>query len=195
MTKQHTRVWILEQGAKIIVRKGFHHTGIQEILQAAAIPKGSFYFYFANKEDFGLHLIDYYGEKLLAWASQYLESDNSPALVRLRRFFDSSRSLMEENKCQGGCPLGNLAQEMSDQNEKFREKLTGLFHCLKQAVERCLELAKTRGEIPATIHVGDIAEFLINSWEGALLATKLTKNTSPLDNFDRIIFDYVLLKQ
>jgi TetR/AcrR family transcriptional repressor of nem operon len=56
--KQDAKERVLETGAAIVHRKGFHNTGIQEILKAAEIPKGSFYFYFDSKEDFGLQLVD-----------------------------------------------------------------------------------------------------------------------------------------
>jgi len=52
----------LERGAEIIHLKGFNHTGVQEVLRAAGVPKGSFYNYFKNKEDFGLQVIDYFME-------------------------------------------------------------------------------------------------------------------------------------
>jgi len=52
----NTRKRIIETGAAIIHRKGFNHTGIQEILNAAKVPKGSFYNYFKSKEDFGLQI-------------------------------------------------------------------------------------------------------------------------------------------
>ena len=58
--RQNTRQKILEVGAEIIHLKGYNHTGLQEILQAAGVPKGSFYNYFKNKEDFGLQVIDFF---------------------------------------------------------------------------------------------------------------------------------------
>ena len=56
----NTRDRIIETGAEIIHRKGFNHTGIQEILTAAGVPKGSFYNYFKSKDEFGLEVIDYF---------------------------------------------------------------------------------------------------------------------------------------
>ncbi|MBI9078040.1 MAG: TetR/AcrR family transcriptional regulator, partial [Desulfatibacillum sp.] len=53
---------LLRAAAKIVITKGFNDTGLQEILDAARVPKGSFYFYFKNKEDFGLQLIDFYAD-------------------------------------------------------------------------------------------------------------------------------------
>jgi TetR/AcrR family transcriptional repressor of nem operon len=58
--KQDTKAHILDMGAQIVHQKGFNATGIQEVLNAAAVPKGSFYFYFKSKEEFGLQLIDHF---------------------------------------------------------------------------------------------------------------------------------------
>ncbi len=60
LAKISTRDKILEHAALIIHKKGFNNTGIQEILESAGVPKGSFYFYFRSKEDLGLALIDHY---------------------------------------------------------------------------------------------------------------------------------------
>ncbi len=60
MPEKHlTKEKILMTGADLVQHKGFKNTSIQDILKAAAIPKGSFYYYFDSKEDFGLQLIDY----------------------------------------------------------------------------------------------------------------------------------------
>ena len=55
---------ILKAGARIVLEKGFCDTGLAEVLEAAQVPKGSFYFHFKNKEDFGLQLIDAFAEVL-----------------------------------------------------------------------------------------------------------------------------------
>jgi AcrR family transcriptional regulator len=57
---------ILKAGARIVLEKGFCDTGLAEVLEAAKVPKGSFYFHFKNKEDFGLQLIDSFAEVLKA---------------------------------------------------------------------------------------------------------------------------------
>ena len=57
---------ILKAGARIVLEKGFCDTGLAEVLEAAKVPKGSFYFHFKNKEDFGLQLVDTYAETLKA---------------------------------------------------------------------------------------------------------------------------------
>jgi TetR/AcrR family transcriptional repressor of nem operon len=100
--KQITKEKILMVGAEIIHRKGFNNTGIQEILKAAGVPKGSFYFYFKSKEDFGLHLIDFFGNFLFSICEKYLNDSSGSPIERLRLFFDEFLTYFEKNEFKGG---------------------------------------------------------------------------------------------
>ncbi len=97
-----TRMRILREGARKVHKKGFNATGLQEVLAAAGIPKGSFYFYFKNKEDFGLQLIDYYARSYFEQIDRYLGGSTRSPLQRLRHFFDSQVSSFEKNAFKGG---------------------------------------------------------------------------------------------
>src|SRR5208337_4914285 len=67
MAKEATRQAIIQKGAKLIHSRGFVNTGIQEIITAAGVPKGSFYFYFKNKDDFGASVIDHFSDLVISW--------------------------------------------------------------------------------------------------------------------------------
>ena len=100
--KESTRDRIIAAGAGIIHRKGFHHTGIQEVLQAADVPKGSFYFYFKNKQDFGLQVIDYYNQLFASMAEPILTNRSVPPLGRIEQlldFFIELFTLYQLQKC------------------------------------------------------------------------------------------------
>jgi len=62
MTGNETREHIIQTGAELILRNGFRATGINTVLEEAGVPKGSFYYYFKSKNDFGLAVIDAYAE-------------------------------------------------------------------------------------------------------------------------------------
>ena len=82
-----------------------------------------------------------------------------------------------------GCPLGNLAQEMGDVNEVFRNRLNDIFCELENQISGHLEYAIDTSQIRDNIEPDKAAMFLVNGWEGALLRMKLTKNTQPFDVF------------
>ena len=183
---------LLEKGAEIIHLKGFHHTGINEILEAARVPKGSFYFYFKSKEDFGLQLIDFYSTHFVTKAKEHLARTDLPYLSRLKVFFDDFLHFFGSHGCSLGCPIGNLAQEMGDLSEPFRQRLGEVLNSMKQGVVAFLKGAAEQGEIPSSLDVESLSDFIINSWEGALVRMKVTKDTSPLVLFDKILFDTIL---
>jgi TetR/AcrR family transcriptional repressor of nem operon len=194
MSINDSRLTILEKGARIIHKKGFNHTGIQEILDAAGVPKGSFYHYFKSKEDFGLNLLEHYSGFFVKKADDLLHNNTIPPLKRLKTFFDDFLCFFEDNACELGCPIGNLAQEMGDLNPAFRKKLEEIFRMMVSTVENLLKAAQQRGELPKNMNTRETADFIINCWEGAILRMKVQKNSDALRLFDRMIFDGLLKK-
>ena len=93
---------ILKAGARSVLEKGFNATGLQEVLAAAGVPKGSFYFYFKSKEDFGLELIDYYARSYFERLDRCLKDPSQTPLQRLRYFFDRQVSSFKKNDFRGG---------------------------------------------------------------------------------------------
>jgi TetR/AcrR family transcriptional repressor of nem operon len=193
MAKEATRKKILEVGSRIIHQKGFNNTGIQEILNEADVPKGSFYFYFKSKEDFGLALIDEFDSLVGGHLASILAIDTLSPLERLKSFFSFFRNFFQEENCTRGCPIGNLSQELSDINEIIRKRLDESFNKLGSLIETCLYEAREKGDFQNDIPVPEIASYIINSWEGALLRMKVSKDITPLLVFERILFDTILI--
>jgi TetR/AcrR family transcriptional regulator, transcriptional repressor for nem operon len=100
--KQDTKARILEVGGEIVHQKGYHSAGIQEVLKAAGVPKGSFYFYFKNKEDFGLQLIDQYTDFICAKVDEYLDDQGVSPIQKLRNSFKWFVAVFEQNDFKGG---------------------------------------------------------------------------------------------
>ena len=192
MVCKDARSTILEKGARIIHKKGFNHTGIQEILDAAGVPKGSFYYYFKSKEDFGLNLLDYYAAYFISRAESQMTNKNRPPIKRLKGFFDGFLSFFESSGCELGCPIGNLSQEMGDLSPAFRKRLEEIFLMMRSRVEEVLKEALLVGDLPGSLNARETADFIINSWEGAIVRMKVQKNTEALRLFDRMIFGGIL---
>ena len=192
MAKSETKNLVLQEGAKIIHQKGFLNTGINEILDSASVPKGSFYFYFKNKEDFGLQLIDFFAPRFSSLAQKHLQSSETPYLKKMSVFFDDFQLFFESNHCKLGCPIGNLALEMGDLNEKFRKKLDTVMESMKHVVFEFLKGAQDNDELSSELDIEEVSDFIINSWEGALLRMKVKGEISPLQNFKKIVFTHLL---
>ncbi len=179
--KQATKQKIIEIGAKAIHKKGFHHTGIQEILTAANVPKGSFYFYFKSKEDFGLHIIDFFNTMYMDMVSPIVNNKRLNPLEKIKRLLDFFIGLFTDLSFECGCPIGNLSQEMGDLSPAFRKKLFTSVNLIAELYKDLLEQAKADGSIPKDIDCRETADFIVSSWHGALIRMKIVKNAGPLE--------------
>lgn len=190
--KRDARLAILEAGADLVHRKGFNNTGIKEILDAAGVPKGSFYFYFPSKEAFGLALIEHFRDTRAARVGAVLGDASLTPLTRLRRFFEGARSKYVEWNCERGCPFGNLAQEMADLSPEMREALRAVLDAVSARIGAVLEEARQCGELAPGLDPQEAASFVMDAFEGALLRMKTQKDIEPLARLERMLFDHLL---
>ncbi len=194
MSRGANRDVLLDAGQRIFLERGYHHSGIESILRAAGVPKGSFYHYFGSKEDFGLQVLNRFAERHNAVLDLYLNDAEHPPLDRLRRLAEFLCERLDQLECRNGCMVGNLSSEMAEQSESFRSRLDEIFHGWVVRIESCLTEAQAAGDLPAGMDVGQIAQFWLNSWEGAVLRAKTIRNTTPLKTFLNLMFEFVLKK-
>ena len=184
-----TRERLLKKGLETFMAKGYNNTGIQEVLAAVGVPKGSFYHYFKSKHDFGLQTLEHYAGEMMEMADQiFLDPDVSP-LQRLRNFFDNAREMMAANCFSGGCLMGNMSQEMGDLCPEFEAVLEKKWCNMRDRFATCIREARALGEINTELPAEVLADFLINSWQGALTRMKVAKSADPLDVFTTAVFD------
>lgn len=190
---ENTRARILRAGARLIRENGFSATGLSAILTAANVPKGSFYYYFRSKDDFGLELVRYLGNQISKAFNGYLCCEyEEPSIVRLKQFFDFFKGEFTSEELPLGCPIGNLAQELAAVSGEFREKLKPVFQVMYDSVTCCLMKAQKSGEVSLPFPPEKTARFIINSWQGALIALKVSNNSEPFEVFEEYIFEDLL---
>lgn len=192
MGKATTKEVLLDAGRKAFLERGYNHAGIESILQSAGVPKGSFYHYFESKEEFGIEVLNQFAALVGSELDRYLNDPSVPPTERLRRHGESVCSRLEDHQCRNGCLVGNLSQEMADQNEAFRARLDEILRDWRDRYANCLEEARSRGEIPAEIVATDLADFWLSGWQGAILRSKTSRTTAPLRTFLKIMFEHVL---
>ncbi|BAN48817.1 TetR/AcrR family transcriptional regulator [Metapseudomonas resinovorans] len=180
---EDTRAALLRCGMELLTEQGFTATGIDAVLKCVGVPKGSFYHYFESKEAFGQALLDayagYFARKLDRWL---LEDDVAP-LQRLANFVEDAKAGMLRHDYCRGCLVGNLGQEVGILPESFREQLEATLCDWQARLARCLETAKTAGELAANADCRWLAAFFWIGWEGAVLRSRLARDTAPLDIF------------
>jgi TetR/AcrR family transcriptional regulator, transcriptional repressor for nem operon len=184
---------IIKSGYDLFYDKGYGVTGISEITEKIGIPKGSFYNHFKSKEEFGIAVLDFYIISNIDYlVSSLLNEERSP-LSNLKKFFKDFIE-MQENvlQCSKGCLMGNIAMELADVNSNFQKKSKYGFDSVTKVFTKCLENSKVKNEIHAHLEVESIANFIVNSWQGASLRMKADKSTKPLRNFYNMIFNNLL---
>nr|PZN38421.1 MAG: TetR family transcriptional regulator [Pseudomonadota bacterium] len=177
------RMLLIRAGLAVLTEKGFSAAGLDEIVAAAGVPKGSFYHYFDSKDAFGLALIDAYADYFVRKLDRCFENEARPPLMRLRDFLDDATAGMARHGYRRGCLIGNLGQEMNVLPEPFRERLAAVFRDWEARTARCLLAARAAGEIAADLDCDRIAKFFWIGWEGAVLRAKLERSPAPLDAF------------
>ena len=191
MKRTSKRDELIRVGRDIIARQGFKSASLNDILTVAGVPKGSFYYYFSSKDDFGLAIVDDFADEYRDRFKATLENEEYSPLTRLRKYFEWKIVEMEACQCTDGCLIGNLAQELSAQNEIFRDRLNRVFAEWEQYFRQCLQAACEAGEINSDRHE-ELAKFIISGWEGAILQAKVTKSVLPMQVFVKLLFEQIL---
>lgn len=191
-TKESTKLQLLEAGIDIMIEKGYNNTGIMEVLQKTGVPKGSFYYYFDSKEEFGLQIINYFNDNIVVKKRRALEDKSVTPLTRLRNYCDDLIANIELNECRKGCLIDNLSQEMADQNEVFRCRLKEIGDQSTAAFASCIKEGQDLKEIPQCYNSTELAEFFNYSMKGAIARAKILKNTAPIKVFINLMFNHFL---
>jgi len=191
MPRPGSREQLINSALETLLRQGFNGTAVQDITDAAGLPKGSFYNYFKSKEALAAEVIDRYAKEQAALAGVLSDESISP-VERLRRYFASLATNLAEQNYERGCLMGNFSTELADQSRLIRDRLSANFAAWSRQIEGCIRDGQKAGEISRDIDPRVLAAFLLNSFEGAMLRMKVEKDGSPLDDFMTLVFSRVL---
>src|SRR5882757_1791645 len=193
MDLRNTRDHLLRVGLQRIRSTGYAATGVTEILDEAGVPKGSFYHHFASKEAFAKEVLELYVRGENERAKKIFGDGKTAPLKRLRRYFEEMISVYGPTAKISGCLVGNLSLEIADHSDSIQSVLHQSFSNWQTGIAGILQEAIERGDLAKTNKPQELASFLLNSYEGALLRSKADRSGKPLENFLHFTFN-VLLK-
>ena len=193
--KSGTREKLIRSGIEAIHASGYGGTSIQSIVEAANVPKGSFYNFFPSKEAFAAEVIDAYSNRGQERLRSFLLNQDVAPRARLEAYFDDRIEAFRTSQYVRGCLMGNFSAEAADQSALIRDGLTKHFGAWTQLLETCIAEAQKQGEICDQFSASLLAKFLLNSWEGALLRMRAEKSDIPLLDFKEIVFKKLLGKR
>jgi TetR/AcrR family transcriptional regulator, transcriptional repressor for nem operon len=188
MPRPSHRDRILDAGLKVMVRKGYGGAGVRDIAAEASAPQGSFTNHFRSKEEFAREVLDRYFTELKRLVAEALGDAERRPRERLRRYLDLITDRLVEAEFSQGCLIGDFSLEAAPQSERLRTRLAEIFAEWRAPFAACIAEGQGAGEIAATFAPHDLAEFLLSSWEGAILRMKVERSPEPLERFKRIVF-------
>lgn len=163
---ERTRQRLLQAAFREVYRYGFQSAGIDTILAATNVTKGALYYHFENKEALGYAIIEEIVAKLprdrwLLPLQRSKDKDPVDALIGIVQAIPA-----RPRDLKGGCPLVNLAQEMSQLDERFRKRLERIFHAWQEGVALALRRGQYQGTVRRDLVPEETASFLIAMVEG-----------------------------
>jgi TetR/AcrR family transcriptional repressor of nem operon len=183
---------LLRQGLELFRERGYHATGIQQIADAAGIPKGSFCYYFKSKEAFAVCAIETYAASVEAGIQAFFDKRDLAPLARLRAYFEDALTSMKAAGTSHGCAIGNLLAEIGETNTVLQRALHAAWERLVAGLQAFLDEAQRGGTLPERTDLCRLAELLLGGWEGALIAMRARQDTRPIEDFLRYVFDPLL---
>jgi TetR/AcrR family transcriptional repressor of nem operon len=192
MSKLSTRDHLLEVGLLTFHQHGYTATGIQEILESARVPKGSFYHHFGSKEEFAREVVLQYVRRETEHIEKVLKNSKLSPLKRLRLYFKELSKIYGQTAPISGCLLGAFSLEVSNRSEVLRTLLSDSFQGWQKAIEEVLHSAVQEKELSPNIRTAELAAYLLNGWEGAVVRSLADKSDKPFDTFISLSFSLLL---
>jgi TetR/AcrR family transcriptional repressor of nem operon len=178
MSDRRTR--ILDAASDLICHNGYQQTSVDDVIREAGLcGKAHFYHYFKSKEELGYAVVQHRFEEFAERGLAILRDPMVDPLERLERFIDAEVSDAAEQECRGGCPFGNLATELADAHEGFRQRLATVFERWSGQLQSVLWEA--RPQLRDDVDLARMARFIIATLEGALLMSRVTRDVGHLE--------------
>ena len=175
------RQGILDTAHRIVGAKGFSGVGLNEILLAARVPKGSFYHYFGSKEAFGEALLANYFTAYLADIDVTLAEPGRSHAERLMAYWCKWKATQGSVDHQRKCLAVKLAAEVSDLSEPMRLALKAGTAGIIERVTGAIEAGVADGSLRVEGDARETAEMLYQLWLGASLMAKINRSDAPFE--------------
>lgn len=184
-----TRERLLEAARVLFLARGYEATGVADVLREAGVNSGSLYHFFKTKEDLLLAVLDQYVELLHPVVIEPVFSRVSDPIRRVFGILEGYRRMLTTTQCRQGCPIGNLALEMSEKSPAVRERIALNFTNWRRAIRQCLLDAGDRFA-PGT-DCDKLATFILTVMEGGVMQARAHRSLEPFDASIAMLQDYM----
>jgi len=178
--KSDAKQRILDSARELIYASSYANVGVQTICEQAGVKKGSFYHFFSSKQALTLAVLDQLWKFSQEQAAQAF-TEQIPPLQRIQHFvawaYDWQMAVQQDTGVAQGSPYGNLAVELSTQDEVIRQKIAEIFNGIKKQLETALQAAMDEGVLAEDIDVKATAIAMLAYLEGLALLSKTYNKT------------------
>jgi TetR/AcrR family transcriptional repressor of nem operon len=194
-TAAAARERILREAEHLIHVRGYHCTSLDDIARRCGMTKANLVHHFRSKEELGLAVLDY---KIAAYRCSCIEPcfrdgvDPAEAVLEL---FASAGRFYRGNGCRAGCFVGNIALEMSDFSERFREKAGSFFREWSDRIAAALRRHQAEGRLAADLDAKAAAESILALYEGASMLARTLRDSRVFDRAGRTAADLLKPKR
>jgi TetR/AcrR family transcriptional repressor of nem operon len=187
LARRSTRNVVLNAGSKLFIERGFSACGVQDITDAAGVPKGSFYNHFKSKEALAAEVLAEYGKGTTD--RSILSNGKLPPLTRLKKHFAALNDHFSQ--CHDGCLVGKFMAEVSEDTPQIRSELLKVLTLWGEQISAVIAEGQQQGSIRSDLKASELANFLIDSYEGAILRTRVEKTPAALKAFVKVVFSSI----
>jgi len=184
-----TRTRLVETARMLFLKKGYEGTSVAEILREAGVNSGSLYYFFKTKEDLLLAVLDWYVDNLHPEVIDPAAARTTDPVERVFAVLDGYRNYLTITACRQGCPIGNLALEMSEKSEAVRAKIALNFENWRKAVRQFL--LDAGDGLPADIDPDSLATFILGVMEGGVMLARTHRSLAPFEASVAMLRDYI----
>jgi TetR/AcrR family transcriptional regulator, transcriptional repressor for nem operon len=184
-----TRERLLQTAFQLFHEQGYHATGVATILREAGVNAGSMYHFFASKDDLLLKVLEFALDYLEPMVMGPAEAATVDPIERVFVLLNQYREWIGANECRMGCPIGNLALEVSDGNPEARALIHRNFENWASRVEAWLNSAAD--ELPRGTDLRKLARFVLTVMEGGLMQARAAGHLGPFDDSVSVLREHI----
>lgn len=187
-----TRRALLEAAYKEIHLQGFQAASLNAILNQTGVTKGALYHYFKSKMALGYAVLDELIQPYLqtTWIDPLRDSSFAP-IDRLKRAITQAGEKLDDQEIFLGCPLNNLAQEMSPIDEGFRQRTDAIYHSWLESIRNTLSEGQMTGSVCKDLDASDTALFIVAALEGCMSIAKNAQSREALTGCGKGLLRYL----
>lgn len=187
--KSRSRDRIIDAAMELFAFHGYGPTGLSEIARKAEVQQGSLYHFFPTKEELLAAVLE--RRKALLWPEvlQPIWDRFDDPIERVFKLLDQYRKMLQITEFSHGCPIGNLAIELTESHPNSRRLIAENFDNWLRAVEQCFHEASRR--LPEETDAKQLAVFVLTTMEGAVMLARTYRDFRAYDAAVASLRDYI----